>query len=348
MIRAVPATVVFCPNWWFRNCGISFESPFYLDRQTRIRNDVVMRRALYERFGLGEPDPKPRPVIGSRHVAGGFVVPALFGVEIRFAENQAPWPVALNLTRGEIAALKKPSLDDTWPMDALLRDMDALEREFGFVIGDLNTGGVLDTALLLRGQNLFLDMLEAPDIAQHIFGVVAEAQAEVALFIRSRTGTNSVSTNRSILHSDPATYLHSNCSVQMISPRLYRSCLLRWEEYLAGRLAPYGIHHCGDNLHLFAESYAETCCSFVDVGWGSDVARCRKALPNAFLNLRLSPVRVLRESADQIRRDAERLLEAAGADARAGLCCINIDYGTPDENVRAMLEVARNSARAAG
>jgi hypothetical protein len=39
-----------------------------------------MRKALYERFGLGQPDPKPRPVIGSRHITGGFVVPALLGV----------------------------------------------------------------------------------------------------------------------------------------------------------------------------------------------------------------------------------------------------------------------------
>ncbi len=335
-MHTVPATVVFCPNWWFRNYGISFENPFYLDRETRIRNDILMRKALHERFGLGDPDPAPRPVIGSRHVAGGFIVPALFGVGIRFTNDQAPWPVPLNLTRGEAAALERPS-PDAWPMDLLLRDMDALEREFGFLIGDLNTGGVLDTALLLRGQDLFVDMLEAPDIAQRLFGIVAEVQAEVALRIRARTGTNSVSTNRSILHSDPSTYLHSNCSVQMISPRLYRRSLLRWEKYLAGRLAPYGIHHCGNNLHLFAEAYAETSCSFVDVGWGSDVARCRKAFPKAFLNLRLSPVRMLRESADQIRRDAEELLESAGSNAGVGLCCINMDYGTPDENIRALL-----------
>lgn len=347
MMRAVPATIVFCPNWWFRNYGVSFESPFYLDRETRIRDDVVMRKALFERFGLGEPDPKPRPVIGSRHVAGGFIVPALFGVEIRFAEDQAPWPVALNLTRDEVAALRKPSLDGAWPMDILLGDMDALDREFGFVIGDLNTGGVLDTALLLRGQDLFVDMLEAPEAVSQLFGTIAEVQAEVALRIRSRTGTNSVSTNRSILHSDPATYLHSNCSVQMISPRLYRSSLLHWERYLAERLAPYGIHHCGDNLQLFAEAYAEASCSFVDVGWGSDVARCRQALPNAFLNLRLSPVRLLRESAGQIRRDGEGLLEKVGGDAGVGLCCINMDYGTPDENVRAILDVAGLLSRTA-
>jgi hypothetical protein len=243
--QPIPVSVIFNPNWWFRNYGISFDSPFYLDLEARIANDVAMRRALHERFGLGEPDPPPRPIIGSRHVAGGFVVPALFGAEIRFADDQAPWPVPRNLSRDEVRALEKPAVSTTWPMDQLLRDMDRLEAQFGYICGDLNTDGVLNTALLLRGQDLFLDMLEAPEAAGRLFRVVAETQAEVASLVRSRTGTTSVSTNRSIVHVDPGIYLHSNCSVQMISPGLYRKCLLEYEQYLAQRLGPYGIHHCG-------------------------------------------------------------------------------------------------------
>jgi hypothetical protein len=80
--------------------------------------------------------------------------------------------------------------------------------------------------------------------------------------------------------------------------------------------------------------------AFFDVGWGSDVARCRRELPDAFLNLRLNPVRMLQCAAAEIRRDAEQLLAAAGDTRQVGLCCINMDYGTPDENVRALLEVA--------
>ena len=73
----------------------------------------------------------------------------------------------------------------------------------------------------------------------------------------------------------------------------------------------------------------------------SDVARCARAFPDAFLNLRLSPVRMLRESPEDIRRDSEDLLRHAGRRTNVGLCCINMDYGTPDRNVFAMIEVAR-------
>lgn len=334
------ASVVFAPNWWFRNYGISFEAPFYLDRETRIRNDVLMRQALYQRFGLGEPNSQPRPIIGSRPVAGGIIVPALLGIEVRFAPDQAPWPVPLNMSRDEALVLRKPSIEGRWPMGLLLREMDALDREFGHVVGDLNTDGVLNTALLLRGQDLFIDMIEAPAVAEHLFRVVVETQAEVANRVRERTGTASVATNRGILHANASTYLHSNCSVQMVSPRLYRRCLLPWEMWLARSFAPYGIHHCGNNLHLFADAHSEVPCSFVDVGWGSDVARCSRAFPDAFLNLRLSPVRMLQESVETIRRDARQLLELSGRTTGVGLCCMNMDYGTPDANVVALIDVS--------
>ncbi len=54
------------PNWWHHAAGVSFDRSFYLDSETRIQNDLTMRRTLYEHFGdmgLGEADPKPRPIV---------------------------------------------------------------------------------------------------------------------------------------------------------------------------------------------------------------------------------------------------------------------------------------------
>ncbi|MFN2105826.1 MAG: hypothetical protein ACK2UJ_13195, partial [Candidatus Promineifilaceae bacterium] len=71
--QLIPVELVFNPNWWYRTAGISFDESFYFDPTMRIRNDVIMRRVLHERFGkmgMGEADPQPRPIIGSQHVAG--------------------------------------------------------------------------------------------------------------------------------------------------------------------------------------------------------------------------------------------------------------------------------------
>ena len=82
-------------------------------------------------------------------------------------------------------------------------------------------------------------------------------------------------------------------------------------------------------------------------GWGSDVAQCRAALPGAFLNLRLSPVRLLQGTAEEAHNDALTLLRGAGRTSKVGLCCINMDHGTPDENVQAIFAAAREFAASA-
>ena len=333
--------LIFNPNWWFRNYGISFDQPFYFDLRARIANDVTMRRAMHERFGIGEANPEPRPVVGSQFVAGGFVIPALFGVEVRFEANQAPCPVAANLSREQVMALRKPEIETAWPMAQWIGDMDQLEKEFGYVIGDFDLDGLLNTALQIRGNQLFLDMVEDRELVEHLFTLIGDLQVAVARYVRSRTGTCAVSVNRSIVNVDPAIYVHANCAMQMLSPRMYRQALLEHECRLAARLAPFGIHHCGDNMHLYAADYARTGAVFYDVGWGSDVARSAAALPDAFLNLRLSPVRMLQLTEDEVRADVRGLLAAAGRTRQVGLCCINMDYGTPDRNVLALLDEAR-------
>jgi len=85
-------------------------------------------------------------------------------------------------------------------MDELSRQMDELEKEFGYVVGDFNTECVFDTALQLRGQEMFVDLLENAELVPHLFAVVAETQAQIASYVRPRTGTSSVWTNRSILN----------------------------------------------------------------------------------------------------------------------------------------------------
>ncbi len=342
MRTRIPVNVIFSPSWWNHHYGISFEESFYLDPRRRIEDDVTMRKALWDRFGFGRPDPKPRPIIGSRHVAGGFAVPALLGVPIRFAPDQAPSPVPQQWDREKTMALSVPDLASTWPMNAILPQMAALESEYGYVVGDLNTGGLLNTALDLRGQQFFFDLMEDQELATHALGVIAETQIQVAQAIKSHTGTAGVATNRSVVDADASLYLHSNCSVQMVSPSLFERTLLPFERRLSEALQPYGIHHCGNNLHRFVPAYSQVDSRFYDVGWGSDVAACSRSLPAAFLNLRLSPVRMLQCSAEEVYHDAYGLLAAAGRRSEVGVCCINMDRETRDENVRAMIQAARD------
>jgi uroporphyrinogen-III decarboxylase len=344
----LPVELVFNPNWWHRTTGISFDRSFYMDANTRIQNDIIMRRVLHERFGnigLGEPDPQSRPIIGSMHVAGGFVIPALLGSEIIFEPDAAPQPKPIDLTLEQIESLKKPDFRNLWPMKQLIADMDTLQAQYGYLVGDINTDGLLNAAYHLYGQDLFLDFYQAPKRVTRLLEVIAELIIDVALTIRKRTGSSSIAVNRMVERVNPTLFLHANCSVQMISPKSYREIQLPVEQRMAERAGNFGIHHCGNNLHKIAPVYAELPATFFDVGWGSDVAQCREALPNAFLNLRLDPVRMLRCTPSEIAEDAEKLLKAAGSLENVGVCCINMDYGTPDDNIFAMFEVVERYRR---
>ena len=192
------------------------------------------------------------------HVAGGFVVPALLGVEIRFAENEAPWQVSSNLSREQVLALKAPDLESTWPMSDLILQMHSLQEELGYVVGDFNTDGVINTALQVRGQQLLVDMLEDVELAEHLFAVVAETQARVVECVRQRTGTCSIAVNRSILNVDPALYVHANCSVQMISPALYRAAPIALRTAVGTPAAALWHPSLWQQRALFALLYAQT------------------------------------------------------------------------------------------
>jgi uroporphyrinogen-III decarboxylase len=344
----LPLELVFNPNWWHTATGISFDESFYLDAATRIRNDVTMRRALHERYdalGLGEADRQPRPIIGSLHVAGGFVIPALLGARIRFDLNAAPQPEPFHLAAEQIDKFEKPDWRSMWPMNRLIADMDTLEKQYGCVVGDLNTDGLLNAAYHLYGQDLYADFYAAPERVRRLLDQIGELIVEVAEYIHSCTGSYSLSVNRMAGQLTPAPFIHAYCSVQMISPKSYHALQLPIEQKMAERMQPYGIHHCGSNMHVIASEYAQMPLAYVEAGWGSDPARCRSLLPDAFLNLRLSPVRMLTCTPREIAEDTDNLLHAAQPLEHVGICCVNMDAGTPDDNIFAMFEVIERYRR---
>jgi hypothetical protein len=342
--QRLPVDVVFHPDWWRTHYGLDFREPFHFEPRARVESERRMRQALHDRFGdlgLGEASAQPRPVVGPVHLAIGFIVQAMLGCQVRFLEDAAPWVLCADLSDEQVWALKLPDLETASPMRETIAMMDALEAEFGYLEGDIPWDGVQNVALDLRGQQLFLDYYDSPELVHHLFGIIAHTIYAVADYVQSRTGTSSISLNRIVASIDPRLHLHSNCSVQMISKATYEEFLLPYECWLAERLQPYGIHHCGDSLERVIEAYARVPeLAYIDVGWGSDVAACRKALPETFLSLRLDPARLRGQTPAQVRADVEWLLEHAGSLDNVALCCVAMDAGTPDENVRAIFEVA--------
>ncbi len=340
----LPVEVVFHPSWWNKHYGIKFDERFFFDPLARVERERQMRAALYARFGdlgLGEAHAAPRPVIGPVHLAAGFLPSAVLGCEIKYYDHASPEVIPANLTDAQVMALQVPDLETNPAFQKLIALMDTLEAQSGKLEGDVNWEGVQNVALNLRGSQLFVDYYENPALARRLLDVCARTIEAMTQYVRRRTGSTSVAVNRIVGAVDSRISLHSNCTVAMISARTYREYLLAYDQQFARDLYPYGIHHCGVDMHKVRAEYAKVDgAEFFDVGWGSDVAACRAALPRAIFSLRMSPVRVATLTRDQVVADVEALLRAAGPLERAALCCINLDGRTPDENVRAIFEIA--------
>ena len=335
----LPVDVVLHPSWWHRHAGITFDEDFFFHPARRVEAERQMEGVLYERwgrYGLGADRGRDLPQIGAGHLAAGYLISAMFGCGLKFFEDASPQVVPANMDRLDVSAEAPFASPAFRKYEGLL---SALRSRFGYLTGDIGWGGVLNTALDLRGQQFLMDMIDVPDEAARFVAVVAAVIRRFVEHMAQATGSSSISVNRTVRHIPQPVYLHSECSNVMISTALYERFLLPIDAEWSGRLRPFGIHHCGADPHRFAPSYAKLPhLDFLDVGWGGDVALLRRHLPRTFLNLRLSPVDIAQEAPAAIRQTVRRLVGESGNPWLTGVCCINMDEQVSDEQVAAIFD----------
>jgi hypothetical protein len=217
--------------------------------------------------------------------------------------------------------------------------LDSLKTKYGYLCGDVNFSGILNHALDVRGQQFLTDLYDMPDEAGGFLHGIAEITERFARGIGEATGSTSISVNRNVRNIPKPVFLHSECSHVMISVRQYEEFLMPIDESWSRKYRPYGIHYCGEDPHRYAETYARLPhLDFLDVGWGGDVAKLRRHLPNTFLNVRYSPVEIVRQTPTEIRQTVRRLVHESGNPWLTGVCCINMDEKVTDDQISAIFE----------
>jgi hypothetical protein len=296
-----------------------------------------MEKALYERwgrYGLGEDRDQDVPWLGPVHLAAGYLISGMLGCRIDYFEDAAPQVIPANAEQPEIspdAAFESPAFRRYEQL------LDGLKARYGYVKGDIGWGGVLNTALDLRGHAFLMDLFDEPERAARLAADIAAVTERFTEHMSRASGSTSVSVNRNVRHIAEPVYLHSECSNVMISTEMYDRFFLPIDVAWSQRHRPFGIHHCGKDPHRFAESYARVPhLDFLDVGWGGDVALLRRHLPQTFLNIRLSPVEITHQSPDEIRATVRRLVHDSGNPYLTGVCSINMDHQVSDEQVAAI------------
>lgn len=340
--KQLPVDIVFHPSWWHRHAGISFDESFFYDPQRRVEDEQKMEQVLYDRFGdlgLGEDHLKALPQIGAVHLASGYLLSEMLGCKVEYYEDAPPQVICAHRDNLELDvrdAFLSPAFK------RLTRLIDQLKARHGYVVGDINWGGVLNLAIDVRGEEIFTDMTLEPEKAAVFFGKIAEVIDKFVWFIQSNTGSSSISVNRSARLFDYPVAIHSECSHTMISEEDYRRFFLPIDKEWSLRHKPYGIHYCGRDPHRMAAAFAEIDrLTFLDVGWGGNIALLRRHLPDTFLNIRLNPVDIQRYTYDELKQNITERVMAGGTDlTKTGICCVNMDREVTDKRIREIFEVA--------
>jgi uroporphyrinogen-III decarboxylase len=346
MNQTLPVDVVFHPSWWHANAGITFDEDFFYHPGKRVESERRMEQVLYDRFGrhgLGENRKADLPVVGAVHNAAGYLLSEMLGCRIRYNGNTAPEVLSANRDTLKI------DNDAAFGSEAFKRFealCDCLKRSCGYLTGDVNWSGVLNLALDVRGQNLFLDMLDDPEAVEKGFRKLAEVMSRFVRGIQSETKTSSISVNRVVRFSKQPVWLHSECSNTMISAADYERFILPIDVAWSQQQRPFGIHHCGKDPDRFAASYAKIPhLDFLDVGWGGDLKLLREHLPDTFLNIRIDPVQLVNWSPEQIRATVTRLVADSANPELTGVCCVNLDQTVHDDQVDAIFDTVAELQR---
>ncbi len=333
----IPLGVGFYPDWFYKHYGISFDEKYYFDPETRVEVRMEMERRLYERFGdvgLGNPNPEPKPLI----TFGMVMLPAVFGCEIVYEKDALPWAIPLNLSRDQVMRLEPPDILNSYPMTEMLKQIEYLRGKYGSVVGDINTTGIQNLALKIRGDQLYIDYFEDPELCHHLLKICTHVVIELFKFNKKVTGTGAMDVTPMC---DPKLCVLPNCTIEQISLATYEKYLLDYDNQVAEACGAIGIHHCG-SVDQVLEGYAKVKnLKFIEIGFGSDVKRTREVFgPQVAVNARISPVLMKNGTPQEIAAEVRRLIDQGAPLENFSIDTVGLTYGTPDENVRTARQTA--------
>lgn len=341
---SIPVDVTFHAGWWHKNAGICFNEEFFLNPDYRIDCDIKMRKLLYEKFGqygMGEKEPSARPIMGSDLLASGYLYSQIMGCPVRFFDNTPPEVICAQLTDEQIEELGNFKLAENSVWKQTIEQFEYLDDKYGYVESHINLQGVQNIALDLRGSELYIDYFVKPELAEKLIKACTQVSIDIGRYIKSKSRVMSHGVTAITAKVMPDVYVTSNCTIEMISEENYEEFILAPDQQLASIFRPFGIHHCGKTMEHVANAYAKVeNLDFAEVGAGSDVEKVRKALPEVFLNLRYSPVKLITATEEELQSEIGAMAKAAGSSY--SISCVGIDAETDDRQVEKFLNCVNN------
>ena len=322
--------VGFTPAWYREHLNVDFGRPWHTDPALRRDSVLQMHQLLERRFPgtrigrMAKDDGPPDLLTGT---FGACLIAAIYGVPIRYAADDWPKSEPVHLSAQEVDRLEPPSLEANPFFDEMLIQLEWIKRQHGRVCGYVNWQGVLNNAYRLRGQDLFLDVIDNPGRARHLFECVGETMIDAA----RRVYDFQAKTGFEVHH-----FTVSNCLVNMISPHVYEDLLLEHDRRISEAFGLIGIHNCAWNVDPYLPYYGQVpSLGYVDMGFSSDLAKARAAFPRARRAVMYTPMDTANKSSRQVALDLEKIAQELGP---CDVVFADIERGTPDSRVTEVIQ----------
>jgi hypothetical protein len=321
----------FMPAWWEAEYGITFGTEFH--KNFHVHQDTLtrMESLLKDRFGelpnffYGDDYARTYPC--ERRYGDGFI-PALFGSTINFEDESGhPFAGSMELSESQVENLTVPELTHNPVIQHLLP-----EKKGGFsrTSGELGFEGVLNIAFKLRGQEVFVDMVQRKVLFFHLCDVISRTIDKVVHLVREWQDPE---------HLKPTYFVTANCLMNMISNEMYREQLYEFDERFNKSFELFGIHTCNWKVDPYLESIAEINCdiNYLDMGFESDIDKVHELFPDLRPAVFIHPEQLRQNTVDRIRMEITELCKKLGS---GFILLSDLEAGTDDSKIRMVYETA--------
>ena len=321
----------FEPGWFCRRAAVDFSEPWHTDPIYRYKSLKKMKAELTKRFpqvpywNLAYKD----DLATLSGCFGIYCIPRLFGFRLRFAPDRwSQLEPGRHLSVEEMEQLTVEKILAGSFVEELFQQMDIIESRWGKIHGYLHVQGVLNNAFHMRGQNIFLDMLERPELVHHFFGIICHVMIELTQMVQAKQRQSGFYINLLSV---------SNCTVNMISPKMCREFVIPYDKRIALNFERFGVHTCNWDVTPYIEAFAQLPkLGYLDMGMESDLQRVRKTFPEARRAVLYWPTKLQDATLAEIVTDMQRVYREL---APCDVVMADIQASTPDTRVIEFLQI---------
>jgi uroporphyrinogen-III decarboxylase len=183
----------------------------------------------------------------------------------------------------------------------------------------------------LRGEDIFTDFYDRPSFAHHFFTLISDVMIRLALKVQKKQRESGFYINH---------FCMSNCTVNMVSPQIYREFLFPYDKKIAEHFERFGIHTCNWNITPYLEEIIKLSkVGYLDMGIMSDMKKVKKMFPNTRRAVMYSPVRLQEANLNDIQKDMEKIYKELSP---CDIVMADIQASTSTRRVNDFLQICKN------